>query len=95
MRNLNELVGTLTEDIDVMIEAMLEKEQKLADLFKKTSKIMSEYEKETEEMVKQLYKARDEQVFAVLKKFIGFQFSFQKLKIKNCAANFRFKYNKR
>ena len=53
----------LTEDIDVMREAMLEKEQKLAALFKKTSKIMSEYEKETEEMVEQLHKARDEQVF--------------------------------
>ena len=52
----------LTEDIDVMREAMLEKEQKLAALFKKTSKIMSEYEKETGEMIKQLHKARDEQV---------------------------------
>ena len=52
----------LTEDIDVMREAMLEKEEKLAALFKKTSKIMSEYEKETEEMVKQLHRARDEQV---------------------------------
>ena len=52
----------LTEDIDVMREAMLEKEQKLAALFKKTSKIMSEYEKETGEMIEQLHKARDEQV---------------------------------
>ena len=54
----------LTEDIDVMREAMLEKEEKLAALFKKTSKIMSEYEKETEELVEQLHKARDEQVLA-------------------------------
>ena len=61
--NFGELVTRLTEDIDVMREAMLEKEQKLAVLFKKTSKIMSEYEKKTEEMVKQLHKARDEQVF--------------------------------
>ena len=53
----------LTEDIDVMREVMLEKEEKLAALFKKTSKIMSEYEKETEEMVELLHKARDEQVF--------------------------------
>ena len=60
--NLEELVGRLTEDIEVMREVMLEKEEKLAALFKKTSKIMSEYEKETEEMVKQLHKARDEQV---------------------------------
>ena len=62
MQNLNELVGRLTEDIDVMREAMLEKEEKLAALFKKTSKIMSEYEKETEEMVNQLHRAREEQV---------------------------------
>ena len=61
--NLGELVSILTEDIDVMRKVMLEKEQKLAALFKKTSKIMSEYEKETEEMVKQLHRARDEQVF--------------------------------
>ena len=60
--NLGELVTRLTGDIDVMRGAMLEKEEKLAALFKKTSKIMSEYEKETEEMVKQLHKARDEQV---------------------------------
>ena len=60
--NLGELVTRLTGDIDVMREAMLEKEEKLAALFKKTSKIMSEYEKETEEMVKRLHKARDEQV---------------------------------
>ena len=53
----------LTEDIDVMRGVMLEKEQKLAALFKKTSKIMSEYEKETGEMVELLHKARDEQVF--------------------------------
>ena len=52
----------LTGDIDVMREVMLEKEEKLAALFKKTSKIMSEYEKETEEMVKQLHRARDKQV---------------------------------
>ena len=52
----------LTEDIDVMREAMLEKEQKLAALFKKTSKIMSEYEKQTGEMIKLLHKTRDEQV---------------------------------
>ena len=56
-------MARLTEDIDVMREAMLEKEEKLAALFKITSKIMSEYEKETEEMVKQLHKTRDEQVF--------------------------------
>ena len=55
----------LTEDIDVMREAMLEKEQKLAALFKKTSKIMSEYEKETGELIKQLHKTRDDQVLAV------------------------------
>ena len=60
--NLGELVTRLTGDIDVMRGAMLEKEEKLAALFKKTSKIMSEYEKETENMVKQLHKARDEQV---------------------------------
>ena len=60
--NLEELVGRLTEDIEVMREVMLEKEEKLAALFKKTSKIMSEYEKETEEMVKQLHKTRDQQV---------------------------------
>ena len=78
MRNLNELVGTLTEDIDVMIEAMLEKEQKLTALFQKTSKIMSEYEKKTEEMVKQLYKARDEQVFVCVKKISSvFDFHFK------------------
>ena len=61
--NLGELVTRLTKDIDVMREAMLEKEQKLASLFKKTSKIMSEYEKKTGELVEQLHKARDEQVF--------------------------------
>ena len=55
----------LTEDIDVMREVMLEKEEKLAALFKKTSKIMSEYEKETEMMVEKLHKARDEQVFQI------------------------------
>ena len=60
--NLGELVTRLTEDINAMREAMLEKEQKLAALFKKTSKIMSEYEKETGEMIKLLHKARDEQV---------------------------------
>ena len=63
LQNLEELVTRLTEDIEVMREAMLKKEEKLAALFKKTSKIMSEYEKETEEMVKQLHEARDEQVF--------------------------------
>ena len=62
--NLGDLVTRLTEDIDVMREAMLEKEQKLAALFKKTSRIMSEYEKETGEMIKQLHKTRDEQVLA-------------------------------
>ena len=62
--NLGDLVTRLTEDIEVMREAMLEKEQKLAALFKKTSKIMSEYENETGEMIKQLHKARDEQVLA-------------------------------
>ena len=58
-------MSRLTEDIDVMREAMLEKEQKLAALFKKTSKIMSEYEKETGELIKQLHKTRDDQVLAV------------------------------
>ena len=61
--NLGELVTRLTEDINAMREAMLEKEQKLAALFKKTSKIMSEYEKETGEMIKLLHKTRNEQVY--------------------------------
>ena len=60
--NLGDLVTRLTEDIDVMRKAMLEKEQKLAALFKKTSKVMSEYEQETGEMIKLLHKTRDEQV---------------------------------
>ena len=60
--NLGELVTRLTGDIEVMREAMLEKEEKLAALFKKTSKIMSEYEQGTEEMVKLLHKTRDQQV---------------------------------
>ena len=78
MQNLNELVERLTEDIDVMREAMLEKEKKLAALFKKTSKIMSEYQRETEEMVKQLHKAKDEQVFNHVKTLL-------------LASNFHFK----
>ena len=45
-----------------MRAAMLEKEEKLSALFKKTSKIMSEYEKETTEMVAKLHKTRDAQV---------------------------------
>ena len=57
-------MSRLTEDIDDMREAMLEKEQKLAALFKKTSKFMSEFEKETGEMIEQLHKARDDQVLA-------------------------------
>ena len=65
--NLGELVTRLTGDIDVMREVMLEKEEKLAAMFKKTSKIMSEYEKGTEEMVRLLHKTRDEQVLAGVK----------------------------
>ena len=61
--NLGELVTRLTEDIHIMREAMLEKEQKLAALYKKTSRIMSEYEKETGEMIKLLHKTRNEQVY--------------------------------
>ena len=65
--NLGELVSRLTDNIEVLRKAMLKKEQKLAALFKKTSKIMSKYEKETEEMVKQLHQAKDEQVFVCVK----------------------------
>ena len=70
LQNLNELVGRLTEDIEVMREAMLEKEEKLAALFKKTSKIMSDYENETAEMVKLLNKARDKQVSVCFNKLL-------------------------
>ena len=58
----------LTDDIDVMRNAMLKKEQKLAALFKKTSKMLSNYEKETEEIVEQLHADRDEQVIVCGKK---------------------------
>ena len=60
-------MGRLTEDIEVLTEVLVEKEERLAALFKKTSKIMSEHEKETEEIIKQLHKARDKQVFVYVK----------------------------
>ena len=70
----------LTEDIEVMREAMLEKEQKLSAMFKKTSKIMSEYEKETEEMIQQLHKARDEQVIVCVETLLfAFNFYFKEI----------------
>ena len=84
--NLGELVTRLTGDIDVMREAMLKKEQKLAALFKKTSKIMSEYEKETEEMVKLLHKARDEQVFVCLKKLSSLSIYISKVEAKKLCS---------
>ena len=67
MQNISELVGRLIGDIEVMKEAMLKKEKKLAALFKNTSKIMSDYEKETESLVEKLRKARIEQVVLFIK----------------------------
>ena len=49
-----------------MRNSMLKKEQKLAALFKKTSKMLSKYEKETGEIVEQLHADRDEQVIVYI-----------------------------
>ena len=44
---------------------MIQKEEKLSALFKVTSKIISEYEEKTEEMLQTLRSTRDEQVTCI------------------------------
>ena len=59
---LEVLVSNLKEEIGELQTKVKKKEEILSSLFKQASKQTSEFEKETEEMRKQIHKARDEQV---------------------------------
>ena len=61
---LNELVEVLMKD-DVTGE-MMAKEEKLDKLFKSASKVRSEFDQKTKEMLQLLHKQRDEQVFLLI-----------------------------
>ena len=60
---LDELVLLLTRQIHDLTAKVIDKETKLADLFKHTSKVISAYETKTQQMLQVLHATRDEQVF--------------------------------
>ena len=62
LTSLGELVEALSEKINKVKEEMSAKEEKLELLFKLASKAVSEYDDETNEIIKRLQTARDEQV---------------------------------
>lgn len=69
--DLSELVNALTEKITTMKADIINREKKLSTLFKKTSKVISEYEIETEELVKALGQTRNRQVRIPLENFLS------------------------
>lgn len=58
--SLDELVTVLAKDLDKCKVELIVEEEYVAELFKSMSKIVSEYEAKTREMVELLRKARDE-----------------------------------
>ncbi|XP_067931008.1 uncharacterized protein [Watersipora subatra] len=67
--NLPELGSQLTSKVDKLVVAMVTQEDELSTLFKETSKVCSEMEKETQNMLKQLHNTRDAQIQAIKEKY--------------------------
>ena len=59
---LNQLVDILKNKRDKLNEEVYSQEEDLSKLIKYSTKVLSEYETKTEEMVLQLHATRDEQV---------------------------------
>ncbi|XP_067931006.1 E3 ubiquitin-protein ligase TRIM56-like [Watersipora subatra] len=67
--NLPELVNRLTFKIDQLVAAIVSQEEELSTLFKKASKVVSEFEMETKNMLKQLQDRLDAQIPAIKDKY--------------------------
>ncbi|XP_067929936.1 uncharacterized protein [Watersipora subatra] len=67
--NLNELVSNLSSDIQRLSVTVIDKEQKLSALLMKANKTISEFEKNTQELLKKLYQTRDDQINAIRAKY--------------------------
>ncbi|XP_067931044.1 E3 ubiquitin-protein ligase TRIM56-like [Watersipora subatra] len=70
LQNLESLLANLSADINSLKEEVIKRENKLTEISKKAFKEISKFEKETEEMVKQLHKTRDEQINAIQVKYM-------------------------
>ena len=64
--NLKKLVSNLSSDIQRLSVTVIDKEQKLSALLMKANKTISEFEKNTQELLKKLYQTRDDQVCKLL-----------------------------
>ena len=62
LMHLDDLIAELSTEINEMKADVVDREDKLAELFKMTSRIVSEFDSETESMIEKLRKTCDEQV---------------------------------
>ena len=60
--DIEDLVAKLSSEIEEMKADILDREDKLAALFKLTSSIVSDFDSETEDMIQKIHEKRDEQV---------------------------------
>ena len=59
---IDRLVKTVIVDVELLKAQLGEKEEKLAALFKTTSKIVTDYDGKTKRIIQTLHERRDEQV---------------------------------
>ena len=64
---LDKLVAELATEMNEMKADVLDREDKLAALFKLTSSIVSDFDSETEDMIQKIHETRDEQVIYTTK----------------------------
>ncbi|XP_067949534.1 uncharacterized protein [Watersipora subatra] len=62
MMSLDELVVQLNEELHRLKKRITEKEESLEKVFKSTSETLADYDRETDDMLKKIYKNRDEQM---------------------------------
>ncbi|XP_067939502.1 uncharacterized protein [Watersipora subatra] len=69
MMTLNQLVEQLADEINKLKKGMIEKEERLEQIFKFTSQKLAEYDQETTETLKQIHHKRDAQIKALESKY--------------------------
>ena len=65
---LDKLVTELSVEINELKAEVSDREDKLAELFKLTSKIISDFDTETKDMIQKIHDKRDEQVILRVEK---------------------------
>ncbi|XP_067939125.1 uncharacterized protein [Watersipora subatra] len=82
MMSLEELVVQLNDELDKLKRRIIEKEESLEKVFKSTSKVLADYDRTTDEMLKKIHNNREKQMESLRLQYQQLEEEFMEARLK-------------